>query len=245
MKTRFCFLPRVLVLMIAFTAQVVFAQSNSFTYQGRLIEGGPPANGNYDLQFALWDSASGGSQVGSNLIVNSVAVSNGVFALTLDFGANSFPGVSQVTSTPYAVRSASAASADNATNATNATTATNATQLGGVAASQYGQTNDSRLTDPRSRTAGSPNYIQNASFNISANGTAGGTLLGNVVGARTQFNLGANRVLSVIKEQQAQIEQQRKQLQAKQNQLDALKTLVCRSHRRARRAVEIKGRAKK
>jgi hypothetical protein len=217
MKTRFCFLPRVLVLMIAFTAQVVFAQSNSFTYQGRLIDGGTPANGNYDLQFALWDSASGGSQVGSNLIVNSVAVSNGVFALTLDFGANSFPGVSQVTSTPYAVRSASAASADNATNATNATTATNATQLGGVAASQYGQTNDSRLTDPRSPTAGSPNYIQNASgaqtasFNISGNGTAVGTLSGNVVGARTQFNLGANRVLSVIKEQQAQIEQQRKE----------------------------------
>ncbi|HEX3083346.1 MAG TPA: hypothetical protein VHP99_02385, partial [Pyrinomonadaceae bacterium] len=129
MRTRFCLGQSVLVLMIVFTAPVVLAQSSNFTYQGRLTDGGTAANGNYDLQFALWDSASGGSQVGSTLPLNSVAVSNGVFVVTLDFGANSFPGASrfleisartigagsftlltprqQVTSTPYAVRSAS------------------------------------------------------------------------------------------------------------------------------------------
>ncbi|PYS57659.1 MAG: hypothetical protein DMF74_25475, partial [Acidobacteria bacterium] len=86
----------------------------------------------------------------------------------------------QVTSTPYAIRSANASSADtatNATNATNASTATNATQLGGIAASQYVQTNDSRLSDARTPTPGSSNYIQNtasaqasSNFNISGNG---------------------------------------------------------------------------
>jgi len=51
--------------------------------------------------------------------------------------------------------------------------------------------------------AGSGNYIQNttttqaaANFNISGNGTAGGTLSGGVVEAATQYNLGGNRILS-------------------------------------------------
>lgn len=82
-------------------------------------------------------------------------------------------------------------------------TATNSTQLGGVAANQYVQTNDSRLTDARTPTAGSTNYVQNgtsaqaaSNFNISGNGTAGGTLSGNIVNATTQYNIGANRILS-------------------------------------------------
>ena len=36
----------------------------SFTYQGRLTDGGSPASGAYDLQFVLFDAAVGGSQVG-------------------------------------------------------------------------------------------------------------------------------------------------------------------------------------
>src|SRR5436305_7634874 len=140
-------------------ASAVFAQTSSFIYQGRLTDGGTAANGNYDLQFALFDSLSGGAQVGSTQTINTVAVSNGVFTVSLDFGASSFPGANrfleisarpsgagsftlltprqQVTSTPYAVRSANASLADTATTAA---TATNATQLGGIAASQYVQT---------------------------------------------------------------------------------------------------------
>src|SRR5437867_1624797 len=166
----------VLALLLAATS--AFAQASSFTYQGRLTDGGMAANGNYDLQFVLFDSLSGGAQVGSTQTLNTVAVSNGVFTVSLDFGANAFTCASrfleisarptggsftlltprqQVTSTPYAIRSANASSADtatNATNATNATTATNATQLGGIAASQYVQTNDSRLSDARPPTPG-------------------------------------------------------------------------------------------
>ena len=216
-------------LVVAFTAILMcatsaLAQSSSFTYQGRLTDGGTAANGNYDLQFGLFDSLSGGAQVGSTQSLNTVAVSNGVFTVTLDFGASAFNGASRfleisarptggsftllsprqpITSTPYAVRSSSAANADAATNATNATTATNATQLGGVAASQYVQTNDSRLSDPRPPTPGSSNYIQNSTssqassnFNITGNGTAGGTLSGNLVNATTQYNMNGSRILS-------------------------------------------------
>src|SRR5947199_1312767 len=216
-----------IVLAMSLSATTARAQTSSFTYQGRLTDGGAAANGNYDLQFALFDSLSGGAQVGSPQTLNTVAVSNGVFTVSLDFGANAFTGANrfleisarptggsftlltprqQVTSTPYAIRSANASSADtatNATNATNATTATNATQLGGIAASQYVQTSDSRLSDARTPTPGSSNYIQNTAspqastnFNISGNGTAGGTLSSNIVNATTQYNLNGSRILS-------------------------------------------------
>src|SRR5437762_13609916 len=155
-------------LLAAFVCAWLFAtnaaaQTTAFTYQGRLTDGGTSANGNYDLQFTLWDSASGGSQIASTQALPAVQVSGGVFTVTLDFGANAFPGANRfleisarhpsdpsyttlsprqpISSTPYAVRSGRATLADSATNAT---------QLGGVGASQYVQTGDSRLTDSRS-----------------------------------------------------------------------------------------------
>jgi Chaperone of endosialidase len=124
-----------LVVAIFVSVSTAFAQTTSFTYQGRLTDGGTAANGNYDLQFALWTSLSGGAQVGSTQTLNTVAVSNGVFTVSLDFGAGAFPGASRfleisartagsasftlltprqpITSTPYAVRSLNAASADS------------------------------------------------------------------------------------------------------------------------------------
>src|SRR5207253_8201050 len=78
----------VAVLAILFGASEALAQTTSFTYQGRLTDGGTAANGNYDLQFALFDSPSGGTQIGSTQTLNTVAVSNGVFTVSLDFGAN-------------------------------------------------------------------------------------------------------------------------------------------------------------
>jgi hypothetical protein len=40
-------------LMVAL-ALSISAQTTSFTYQGRVTEGGTPANANYDLQFKLF-----------------------------------------------------------------------------------------------------------------------------------------------------------------------------------------------
>src|SRR5437870_6131802 len=213
-----------LLMLFALCTITAFAQTSSFTYQGRLTDGGTAANGNYDLQFVLFDSLSGGAQVGSTQTINTVAVSNGVFTVSLDFGANAFNGANrfleisarptgagsftlltprqQITATPYAVRSTSAGNADTATNATNAATATNATQLGGIAASQYVQTNDSRLSDARSPTAGSANYIQNrtsqqssTNFNIAGNGTAGGNLTGGNLIANSNLGIATSSFL--------------------------------------------------
>jgi hypothetical protein len=73
-----------------------------------------------------------------------------------------------------------------------------------VAAAQYVLTGDSRLSDARSPTAGSSNYIQNgtgvqasSNFNVGGNGIAGGTLSSNIVNATTQYNLGGSRILSI------------------------------------------------
>jgi hypothetical protein len=107
----------------------LFAQSTAFTYQGRLNIAGSPANGSYDLTFALFNSLSGGTQQGSTITNTATSVSNGVFTVTLDFG-NQFPGDNrwleigvqtnsgggfstlsprqQLTSTPYSVRAANA-----------------------------------------------------------------------------------------------------------------------------------------
>ena len=66
--------------------QLAWAQSTAFTYQGRLYEGTTPGNGLYDLQFRLYNDASAGSQFGSVFATNGVAVNNGLFTVTLDFG---------------------------------------------------------------------------------------------------------------------------------------------------------------
>jgi len=84
-----------IVLAMSLGATTARAQTSSFTYQGRLTDGGTAANGNYDLQFALFDSLSGGAQVGSTQTISTVAVSNGVFTVSLDLGANSFPGANR------------------------------------------------------------------------------------------------------------------------------------------------------
>jgi len=84
------------VLLLSFLALVgseatVFAQGTAFTYQGRLNDGASPANGTYDLTFSLFNVSSGAGQVGNTFTNSATAVSNGLFTVTLDFGAN-FPG---------------------------------------------------------------------------------------------------------------------------------------------------------
>jgi hypothetical protein len=63
-----------------------------FTLQAYMDDNGSPANGSYDFQFALFDAAAGGSQVGGTLAVNDLAVFDGYFDVALDFGASAFGG---------------------------------------------------------------------------------------------------------------------------------------------------------
>src|SRR5262245_58143785 len=101
------------------------AQGTSFTYQGRLNDGASPANGVYDLTFTLFGVSSGGSAVAGPRTNAATGVTNGLFTVTLDFGAGIFTGADrwldisvrtngtgaftplsprqQLTATPYAI----------------------------------------------------------------------------------------------------------------------------------------------
>jgi hypothetical protein len=82
------------VLTAFIAAESLSAQGTAFTYQGQLADGGDPANGSYDLTFALYNSTSLASPVTYGPVTNSaVLVTNGLFTTTLDFGTGVFIGV--------------------------------------------------------------------------------------------------------------------------------------------------------
>ena len=107
-----------------------WAQTTAFSYQGSLADTGRPATGSYDLQFSLFNAASGGAQVGSTVTNLATGVTNGLFTVTLDFGATPYNGqalwlqtavsptgsntftvlspLQPLTSTPYAVQALNA-----------------------------------------------------------------------------------------------------------------------------------------
>ena len=71
------------------------AQDTGFNFQGRLKKAGNLQTTAADLKFRLYDADSGGSQVGSELVFESgsaIPVTNGLFSVTLDFGAAAFDG---------------------------------------------------------------------------------------------------------------------------------------------------------
>jgi hypothetical protein len=177
-------------------------QTSAFTYQGKLTDGGSPANGNYDLQFTLWDALAGGTQQPQPAPVtvtrSSVAVANGVFTAQLDFGVSTFSGADrfleisvrpagglafttlaprqQISSTPYAIRTLSATTADGLSGA--CVSCVQNSQINSVAGSKVSGT-----IPVAGVPGGSANYIQNtttqqagSNFNISGNGFMGGNM---------------------------------------------------------------------
>jgi hypothetical protein len=68
------------------------SHTSSFTYQGRLLDDGQPAEGTYDLRFLLYDTDVGGSQIGGTIAEQDVSVSDGLFTVVLDFGSSAFEG---------------------------------------------------------------------------------------------------------------------------------------------------------
>jgi hypothetical protein len=76
----------------SFANQPQTVATPGFTYQGSLKDGASPANGQYDFTFALYDDLTTGNQVGSTIITTNQTVTNGLFTLTLDFGAPAFQG---------------------------------------------------------------------------------------------------------------------------------------------------------
>lgn len=203
------------ILLITATITILLssgalAQPTFFTYQGNLVLNGQPATGNYDFEFLLFDSLSGGTQIDITNVRPNLAVSDGIFTTTLAFqdaqestadryleirvrpvGGNSYTTLTPrtwMTSAPTAVKSWYSHQAG---------TAQNALSLGGVAANQYVLTGDGRLSDARNPLPNSANYIQNRTTQqASSNFSISGTGTGNVLNALTQFNIGGQRVLA-------------------------------------------------
>ena len=68
------------------------ALGSAFTYQGRLLDDSVTANGAFDFEFALFDQLAGGSQDGTTIAADDVAVVNGLFSVQLNFGDGAFSG---------------------------------------------------------------------------------------------------------------------------------------------------------
>jgi microcystin-dependent protein len=70
-----------------------FAQgTTAFTYQGQLTTGTNAANGSYDMTFAIYDANVAGNLIAGPITNSALAVSNGLFTATLNFGAGVFTG---------------------------------------------------------------------------------------------------------------------------------------------------------
>jgi len=63
----------------------------AFTYQGRLTDGGSPAEGEYDFKFKLYDADADGNPLGA-VTRDDVTLTNGLFTVQLDFGPGLFEG---------------------------------------------------------------------------------------------------------------------------------------------------------
>ncbi|MFG0306086.1 MAG: hypothetical protein ACF8Q5_07710 [Phycisphaerales bacterium JB040] len=81
--------PGVMCGLCALAACVPAVSGEPFVFQGLLRDGGARASGAFDLRFELWDQGVGGSQA-ATLELADVPVVEGLFTVTLDFGAG-FP----------------------------------------------------------------------------------------------------------------------------------------------------------
>jgi hypothetical protein len=161
-------------------ALTTFAQTTSFVYQGQLTDSSLTPSANYSMEFRLFTSADGATQVGPTVSLPAVQVTNGIFSADLNFG-NNFDGTDRyleirvgatilsprqrISSAPYAIKSLAAGVADNAN------------MLGGQPPSGFIQNG----SGPQAST----------NFNISGIGKA------NIFDAATHFSIGGIRALAV------------------------------------------------
>jgi len=145
------------LIFVCLTASAAFAQTTAFTYQGKLTNNGTPATGSYEMRFTLEDVDA--FQLGSPVTIPSVAVTQGIFTVELDFGTTYFDAADRflkieirpamqnpppftllsprqkITPAPKSLFS------NSASFAVFSGVSANAQQLGGVAASQFVQKN--------------------------------------------------------------------------------------------------------
>jgi hypothetical protein len=179
------------VLAVFCPVEKLQAQGTAFTYQGRLVDGGGPANGLYDFTFQVFDAASAGSGQGGIVSTNGVGVTNGLFVAQLDFGSEIFTGLDrwlqiavrtngaatftnlsprqQLTPVPYAIF------ANTASNLSGSVTTTQLT--GTLPASAFaGFTNAVALTNGANLFNGTFSGNGTNLFNLNASQLTGGTV---------------------------------------------------------------------
>jgi hypothetical protein len=87
-----------IVLALLFAVRLVAAQTpqdSGFTYQGELFQNNEPVTASVDMVLTLYDAATVGNVIGTPVTMsasggNPVSVVDGLFTVTLDFGASSF-----------------------------------------------------------------------------------------------------------------------------------------------------------
>jgi hypothetical protein len=85
------FLPGTFAILFASTT---ILPAQPFSFQGRITDAsGVPLNGNYDLEFRLYDQEAGGSQLGPVVQYDSELIQEGLLNVRLDFSV-SFTGFS-------------------------------------------------------------------------------------------------------------------------------------------------------
>ncbi|MBL4658845.1 MAG: hypothetical protein JKY19_00685 [Alcanivoracaceae bacterium] len=91
-------MPNIRVLLLIIIILMISIQTNgaplttAFTYQGNLNDSGVGANGSYDFQFQLYDAITLGSQIGLTVLLDDIAVIDGIFSVAIDFGDAPFIG---------------------------------------------------------------------------------------------------------------------------------------------------------
>jgi hypothetical protein len=81
-------------LILSYTP-LLYAQGSAFVYQGLLTDSGGSGNGGYDLRFTLYDTNMDGSPLGIPVEFAGLNVTNGLFTVSLDFGAGAFTGAAR------------------------------------------------------------------------------------------------------------------------------------------------------
>lgn len=172
------------MILVFVAVNTAVSQTTAFNYQGKLNDGANPANGNYQMQFRLFDALTDGNQIGEPISDVAIVAAQGIFAVRLDFGATVFTGEDrfleisvrrntgenyttinprqQIAASPYSIRTLSAAQAD---------LALDSNMLGGIAASEYVTTATVGNSFIRNDT-----LLQTGNFNINGNGFIGGNL---------------------------------------------------------------------
>src|SRR5438105_3806954 len=86
-----CYAPVALIVcgILANIALGQSAVSTAFSYQGQLKSSGSPAGGSFNMDFKLFDVASGGVALATQSLPG-VAVTNGLFSVQLDFGVGPY-----------------------------------------------------------------------------------------------------------------------------------------------------------